>query len=386
MILRNADFAMSEIERFSALVGDIYDASLDPAQWSAVFEKACAFIGGSAAHLISHSAVGKTADFYFAANQDPKYIQLYFDKYFRINPIFPAVIFFDVEETHCVPDILPREEFCRTRFFQEFLLPQGYMDGLFANMEKSATGCALFTVFRRMSDGLVDDEMRRRFALVVPHVRRALLIGKVIDLKKVEAAVLADSLDTLVSAMFLVDGAGRIVHANASGHIMVAEANVVRAPNSRLGATDPAADRALLESFTASSGGDAALGRRGIAVPLRARNGERYVANVLPLTSGARRRAGVSYAAVATVFIHKAALDLPSPPEAVAQEFRLTPAELRVLFAVIEVGGVADVAAVLGLSEATVKTHLQRLFQKTGSARQADLVKLVAGYSIALVG
>ena len=377
---------MPEIEVFSALVGDVYDASLDPALWPAVFEKTCAFIGGSAANLISHSAVGNPPDFYFAANQDPHYTQLYFDKYFRINPVFPTVVFFDVEETHWVPDVLPRDEFCRTRFFQEFLLPQGYMDGLFASLEKSATSCALFTVFRRLSDGFVDDEMRRRFALVVPHVRRALLIGKVIDLKKVEAAALADSLDTLASAMFLVDGTGRIVHANVSGHIMVAEANVVRAPNGRLGATDPVAGQALLDSFTACGGSDVTLGRRGIAVPLRARNGERYVANVLPLTSGARRRAGVSYAAVATVFIHKAALNLPSPPEAVAQEFRLTPAELRVLFAVIEVGGVADVAQVLGLSEATVKTHLQRLFQKTGTARQADLVKLVAGYSNALVG
>ncbi len=377
---------MSEIEGFSTLVGKIYDAALNPDLWPRVFDLACGFIGGCSANLISHSAVGKNPDFYFAANQDPQYIQLYSDKYFKINPIFPTVIFFDVEETHWVPDVLPRQEFCRTRFFKEFLLPQGYMDGLFTNLEKTPTGCALFTVFRRMSDGMVDDRMRQRFDLIVPHVRRALLIGRVIDLKKVEAAALADSLDTLASAMFMVDGTGRVVHANVSGHIMVAEASVVRARKGRLGAIDQAADRALLDSFNASGGGDATLGRRGIAVPLRAHNGERYVANVLTLTSGARRRAGISYEAVATVFIHKAALDLPSPPEAVAQEFRLTPAELRVLFAIIEVGGVADVAAVLGLSEATVKTHLQRLFHKTGSARQSDLVKLVAGYSNALVG
>lgn len=377
---------MSEIEGFSTLVGEIYDASLNPDLWPGVFGEACRFIGGSSANLISHSAIGRRPAFYFAANQDPHYIRLYSDKYFRINPIFPTVIFFDVEETHWVPDVLSRQEFCRTRFFQEFLLPQGYMDGLFANLEKTPTGCALFTVFRRMSDGLVDDRMRRRFEFIVPHIRRALLIGKVIDLKKIEAAALADSLDTLVSAMFLVDGTGRVVHANASGHIMVAEANVVRARNGRLGAIDQVAERALLESLTASGGGDVALGRKGIAVPLRGRDGERYIANVLTLTSGARRRAGACYEAVATVFIHKAALDLPSPPEAVAQEFRLTPAELRVLFAIIEVGGVGDVAEVLGLSEATVKTHLQRLFHKTGSARQSDLVKLVAGYSNALVG
>jgi Bacterial regulatory proteins, luxR family len=39
------------------------------------------------------------------------------------------------------------------------------------------------------------------------------------------------------------------------------------------------------------------------------------------------------------------------------------------------VGGVA-----LGVSETTVKTHLQHVFEKTGTQRQADLVKLVAGY------
>ena len=33
-------------------------------------------------------------------------------------------------------------------------------------------------------------------------------------------------------------------------------------------------------------------------------------------------------------------------------------------------------------SETTVKTHLQRVFEKTASRRQADLVKLVAGYSM----
>src|SRR5262249_34511727 len=159
--------------------------------------------------------------------------------------------------------------------------------GLFSNLDKSAITCASFLVARTMLDGFVDDEMRRRYALVVPHVRRALLISQVIDLKTVEAAALADSLDTLSSGMFLVDARGRIIHANLSGHMMVSEANVLRAPGGKLGATDPVADQALLDSFIAAGQGDAAVGRKGIAVPLRARDGARYVANVLPLTSGA---------------------------------------------------------------------------------------------------
>jgi DNA-binding CsgD family transcriptional regulator len=50
------------------------------------------------------------------------------------------------------------------------------------------------------------------------------------------------------------------------------------------------------------------------------------------------------------------------------------------LFAIVQIGGVPDVAKMLGISQATVKTHLQRIFDKTGIARQADLVKLVAGF------
>jgi DNA-binding CsgD family transcriptional regulator len=54
--------------------------------------------------------------------------------------------------------------------------------------------------------------------------------------------------------------------------------------------------------------------------------------------------------------------------------------------AIVEVGGVPEVASVLGVSESTVKTHLQRVFDKTGANRQADLVKLVGSYMNPLGG
>jgi len=42
------------------------------------------------------------------------------------------------------------------------------------------------------------------------------------------------------------------------------------------------------------------------------------------------------------------------------------------------------VAAALGVADTTVRTHVSRLFEKTGASRQADLVKLVAEYSAPL--
>jgi DNA-binding CsgD family transcriptional regulator len=42
---------------------------------------------------------------------------------------------------------------------------------------------------------------------------------------------------------------------------------------------------------------------------------------------------------------------------------------------------VPEAADILGLSVGTTKSYLKSVFQKTGATRQADLVKLVAGFS-----
>jgi DNA-binding CsgD family transcriptional regulator len=47
---------------------------------------------------------------------------------------------------------------------------------------------------------------------------------------------------------------------------------------------------------------------------------------------------------------------------------------------------VPDVANVLGLSQATIKTHLRSIFAKTGTRRQADLVKFVAQFANPVAG
>jgi DNA-binding CsgD family transcriptional regulator len=77
------------------------------------------------------------------------------------------------------------------------------------------------------------------------------------------------------------------------------------------------------------------------------------------LTSGARRKAGTAYSAVAAVFVRKAVLDLPHPLEAPSTAFKLTPGEMRVLMMIVQLGSVPEVPPVLGISEPTVRTHLQ---------------------------
>jgi DNA-binding CsgD family transcriptional regulator len=88
---------------------------------------------------------------------------------------------------------------------------------------------------------------------------------------------------------------------------------------------------------------------------------------------------------VPPIFVRKAELDTPSQPEVISRNYNRTPTELRVMRATVDIGGVPDVADALGIGEATVKTHLHRVFGKTGATRQADLVKLVASFANPLV-
>jgi DNA-binding CsgD family transcriptional regulator len=377
---------MAQEEQLSELIGEIYDAALDASLWSDVLGKAACFVGGSAAAIYSKSPTAGNGDVYYESGTDPYYRQLYFDKYVNLDPSTTSHYFADVEQLIATADYMPYHEFLETRFYREWARPQGLVDAVTAALDKSVTSVALFGVFRSESQGLVDDEARRRMRLIVPHVRRSVLVGRLIDLKAAEAASLADTLGGLSAGMCLVDAAGRIVHANAACHVIFDAGDFLSTIGGRIVASDAKTDQAFRELFAAAGSGDAAVGTQGIALPLRAQDGSHYVAHVLPLTSGARRLAGIGYSATVALFIRKVTTEPPYAPEIIARAYHLTPTELRVLLAIVEVGGVPEVAVALGVAESTVRTHLGNLFVKTGAGRQADLVKIVAGFATPLIG
>lgn len=373
-------------QTLSDLIGDIYDATLDQTLWPNVLERAARFVGGVGAALFSKDAAAQFADLHHDVGIDRHYRQLYSDKYVTLDPATTGQFFAEVEQPFATADLMPYDQFVETRFYKEWVRPQGLIDFVTAVLDKSATSVAMFGVFRHERDGVVDDQARRRMRLIVPHIRRAVLIGRMFDLKAAEAATFADTLDGLSAGMCLVDAEGRIVHANAAGHAILAGGDILSVVGGRLIARDAQVNRTLEEVFAAAGQGDAALGVKGVAIPLIGKSGERYVGHALPLTSGARRSAGIAYTAAVALFIRSAALVNASAPEVIGKTFKLTPTELRVLLAIVEVGGVPQVAAALGVADTTIKSHLGSLFEKTGAKRQADLVKLVAGYATPLAG
>jgi DNA-binding CsgD family transcriptional regulator/PAS domain-containing protein len=377
---------LDETEEFSALIGDVYDAALDAARWPAALDRAARFIGGRAAALYSKDAARKSGEFYYDNNcTDPHSRRLYREQYVQLDPTTIGHVFAEVARPMATEDLIPHSEYVETRFYQEWAQPQGLAYGISAVLDKTSSSAALFGVFREERNWAIDHETRQRMRRIVPHIRRATLIGRTIDLTRSESALLADTLDGVSAAVFIVDATGRVLFANESGRGKLAKADAVRVRDGRLAAIDPGAAALFHETFATAALGDTAMGAKGVAISLIAATGARHVAHVLPLTGGERRHAVASHSAVCAVFIREAALDSPSQARILASTFQLTPTELRVLLAIVDVGGVPEVAEALGVAESTVKTHLGRLYCKTGAGRQADLVKLVASFSSPLL-
>ncbi len=379
---------MSEDDELSCVVGSIYDAALDPALWTDALAKIAEFVGGQAGALGSKDMVSKFVNVDHHVGLDLQYMQMHSETHGEFDPL-ASVPLFDVGQVVSPPELMPHDDDCEGRCCQELARPQGRRDMAGAVRERPGKTCEFLSVVRSEANDtvdngndMVDHEMHRRMSLVAPHARRAILIGKTIDQKANEVATLANALDSLSAGVFLIEANGRIVHANAAGRGILGVDDFLRSIGGRLVARDTKINRTLQDILAGR--GALEIGSKGIALPLTAREGECHVAHVLPLAAAARRRAGAPRT-VAAVFVCRATLETPSSADVIRRAYQLTPTELRVLLAIVNIGGIPEVATALGVADTTIKTHVGRLFEKTGAGRQADLVKVVAGFSTPLV-
>ncbi|WP_298967514.1 LuxR C-terminal-related transcriptional regulator [uncultured Methylobacterium sp.] len=371
----------TDAEELSHLIGAFYDAALDPGQWTETLERAARFLDGAGVNIFWQDATTQAAVVFHSWGDDPAYTESYLREYIAINPFFPAMSFVQPGVVFSGGDLIPHEDFAKTRFFREWVAPQGYIDVIGVNLHRFAMTVSSFTVRRSREQGYVDDEMRRRLALLVPHIRRAAAIGREIDGRRTQAANLEAVLDRVAAGALLVDADGRVDYANEPGRALLDRGDPLVARDGILHAAGREEEKRLRTALAATASPHAVSKEAPEAsLVLAGRDGERYLAHILPLATGDRLRSSQGGPASAAVFVRRAEIPIVSGIELVAKLHGLTPGEIKVLQAVMANAGVSEMAASLGLSATTVKTHLGALFAKTGARRQSDLVKQVAAH------
>jgi DNA-binding CsgD family transcriptional regulator/PAS domain-containing protein len=366
-------------EELSDLIGAIYDCAVDPALWPATIGRICGALRCVASQLYLFDRAAGRNMFASGWGEAPEATRQVTEIYAADAAALQGVTLARWSGDMDDPMVLSRDvpqEFAASRITREWARPLGYCDGITAVVLQDGPRIGFLAATRHDSVGLVTEREVALMRLIAPHVRRAVAIGSLLDMRALRAATLEATLDTVATPVGIVDSGGTVLHANAAAHEMFAGPGPARLVEGRLAARAPAATAALQGAIGRATEADGAIGRQGIGVPLGDPLDSPALAHVLPLARGEVRRGLVSQAAAA-VFVTDAARTVLPDLAALASQFALTPAETRLLALLAGGAALADAATALGIAETTAKTHLARIFSKTGTSRQAELIALV---------
>ncbi|TGQ89866.1 PAS domain-containing protein, partial [Mesorhizobium sp. M1C.F.Ca.ET.204.01.1.1] len=86
----------------------------------------------------------------------------------------------------------------------------------------------------RAGRGIISVEEQRFMALLSPHLRRASLIGDLLDQARVTASLYRQALDHLAVPVVLTGASGAILHANEAAQQMLSVEGPIRSRNGLL--------------------------------------------------------------------------------------------------------------------------------------------------------
>ncbi|MBN1773435.1 MAG: helix-turn-helix transcriptional regulator [Deltaproteobacteria bacterium] len=265
----------------------------------------------------------------------------------------------------------------RTRVYQEAMVPLELEQMMVVNLERTPAALRSLSVFRPAREGAFRPAEQARFVRLARHVGRATRLRLQLERAEHGDWLSRAVLDRLQLGVLVLDERLRVVLANRRALRLAEEDDGLRLADHQLRLASRAA-HARLRSLLAPGAAAASAGRSPawVELELPRRSGRRpYVclAGRLP-----HRPSPLGRPLAAHVLFVSDPEDLPDPPEAaLGRLWGLTPAEAEVCLAVTHGRGLRDAADELEISVNTVRTHVARVLHKTGTARQAELIRLV---------
>ncbi len=214
-----------------------------------------------------------------------------------------------------------------------------------------------------------------RLGELAPHLGRAVAICRRLRRAAGEAEITAAVLDRVTLGAVLVDDQARPLLANRAAHRLAGEGDGFQLDQRGVRAASAAQTRELRQLVAAVSqrrGGS--LGERGETLRLHRPSGRiPYEVLVLPLPRG--HHDDLFSEAAAVVFVTDPESNVQTPEQFVRGLYDLTHAEAQLAMLLARGHSLSEASDLLGVSRNTVHTHLSRIFVKTGTSRQSELIR-----------
>ncbi|MGC2523945.1 MAG: helix-turn-helix transcriptional regulator [Stellaceae bacterium] len=231
------------------------------------------------------------------------------------------------------------------------------------------------SVSRPYADGEFDATQIQLFAALIPHLQRAMQLRLRLATLDGPPTSSVEMLNRLPQAVLLVDAQAQVIFANQIAEKMLGPGGGLSLDRDGLKAETSDGTRLLRQTIANCADSANQLGEAGGRLRLSRRERAPLTMLVIP------HRTQVTWI---DVLRPAAILFITDPEQAVMvrgewlrQDFGLTPAEAVFAAEISKGDGLQATASRLGVSLTTVRTHLAHVFDKTGTRRQAELVRLM---------
>jgi hypothetical protein len=236
---------MTKEDDLQAVIDLIYEAVLDETLWPIVLTRLADAMGTAQIGLLSLDRRARTYDS-IAPRTDPV-MDAIFKKYWAFhNPLWPRTIGRPVGEVFLLDSLIPRKDFVATPFFNEWMRPAGFsIASMGANL---LVGNEISTMISGNDE--ITGEQTLVFKAALPHINRAVRIHRELRLRDLDHDTAPDRLECLPRGVMLVDGASRVVFANAAARALLNTAGGLALESGCLRGTD--GSDALLQGLIVS--------------------------------------------------------------------------------------------------------------------------------------
>lgn len=359
-------------DALAALLSAFYKAVETPSTWSPAVQSVMSICGASVGLVVSHDYETGRGQIEHAENLSNELVRAY------VLPDAPANVWFREERFFRTADavvagdeVVPFDRLLESRFYRDWLRPAGIHHcvwGVLARKEQRLI-CAGFG--RAESDKAFEASDHALIAQVMPHFRRIIQVHELLGTSSFSQHILMEMLGALSVGVAFLDGNCRVTEANAMAVSWLSkEQNSNRRENGSAVTLDrfkPGLQAFLKSASTRSD-------ERKMSV-MRSEGTEPVTLILVPLYSDGFIVGAGGPGSI--LIISDPEYRCRIREDQLVKFYEFTPTEAKLARLLSNGYRLDEAAETMGIKYQTVRTHLKRIFSKTGIDRQSELIRLI---------
>lgn len=350
----------------------IYEGALEERPWLGLLRELRRRLDCSHANIAFHRKTGAGAWVESVVDADttdiPVSPEYYLTRYAALDPIpYHTLVPGRVYAKHELWD-------AANVFYREFLQPQGIDELAILLIEEPDGMRAWLTLARRTPGPPFSAAECESIRAVTPHFSVALRIFSALKSAATERDVYKEAFGSFSIGTLLIDQSGHVTRADAVAARILDRNPALSIHDARLRAKDRGADTELQDSI-ASALRESSAAAPNFSRAMRLPGHGNLSLLVRSIAAGASSTNEKTAAAV--VYLSDTQSEGTASAQKLMDLFELSAMEAALAMQLARGRTLAEAAIVLNLSEQTARTYSKHIFAKTGTHRQAELVRLI---------